>query len=172
MAKIGLFYGSSTGNTEFVAYEIKERFDKRDASLVEVINIGSATPDQFLQFDFLILGIPTWNTGQLQDDWDIFLPKLDGRDMTNKKVAIFGLGDQNGYGYNFLDAVGTLADTMFDLNADVLGLWPTKGYQYEESLAVEGDFFLGVGIDQEGQSNLTDERLDKWVEQVVEEFEL
>jgi flavodoxin I len=61
MAKIGLFYGSSTGNTEYVAYQIKDEFDKRDPSLVDVINIGASTPEQKLGYDLLILGIPTWN---------------------------------------------------------------------------------------------------------------
>ena len=93
MAKIGLFYGSSTGNTEYVAYEIKAEFDKKDPSLIDIFNIGASTPEQMLKYDLLILGIPTWNTGQLQDDWEIFLPKLAGHDMTGKKVAIFGLGD-------------------------------------------------------------------------------
>jgi flavodoxin I len=172
MAKIGLFYGSSTGNTEYVAYEIKSEFDKRDASLVEVFNIGSATPEQMLQFNYLILGIPTWNTGQLQDDWEIFLPKLAGHDMTGKKVAIFGLGDQNGYGFNFLDAVGTLADVLFDLNAEVWGLWPTSGYQFEESLAQVESHFLSLGVDQEGQSALTAQRIEQWVKQVMREFDL
>jgi flavodoxin I len=172
MAKIGLFFGSSTGNTEFVAYELKSEFDKLDPSLVDVHNIGRATPEQFLGYDYLILGIPTWNTGQLQDDWEIFLPKLQGRDMTGKKVAIFGLGDQNGYGFNFLDAVGTLADALFELNADVYGLWPVKGYEFEESKAREEEFFLGLGIDQEGQADLTGGRLARWASQVMREFAL
>ncbi len=172
MAKIGLFYGSSTGNTEYVAYEIKSEFDKRDASLVEVFNIGSTTPEQMLQFNYLILGIPTWNTGQLQDDWEVFLPKLAGHDMTGKKVAIFGLGDQNGYGFNFLDAVGTLSDVLFDLNAEVYGLWPTESYQFNESLAQIENHFLGLGVDQEGQSQITPKRIEQWVKQIVREFEL
>lgn len=172
MAKIGLFYGSSTGNTEYVAYEIKTEFDKRDASLVEVFNIGSATPEQMLRFNYLILGIPTWNTGQLQDDWEIFLPKLAGHDMSGKKVAIFGLGDQNGYGFNFLDAVGMLSDVLFDLNAQVWGLWPVNGYQFNESLAQVDNHFLGLGVDHEGQSGLTPQRITQWVTQVMLEFEL
>lgn len=172
MAKIGLFYGSSTGNTEYVAYEIKKEFDKRDASLVEVFNIGGATPEQVLKFNYLIFGIPTWNTGQLQDDWDVFLPKLAGHDMTGKKVAVFGLGDQNGYGFNFLDAVGMLTDVLFDLNAEVWGLWPSSGYQFEESLATVNNHFLALGVDQEGQAALTPNRITQWVTQVMREFDL
>ena len=172
MAKIGLFYGSSTGNTEFVAYQMKEELDRRDPNLVDVVNIGSATPEQMLQYDYLILGIPTWNTGQLQDDWEIFLPKLAGKDMKGKRVAIFGLGDQNGYGFNFLDAVGMLADQVMDCGAQLEGLWKTKGYEFEESKARIEDHFLGIGMDQEGQAELTPTRVRQWLEQVLSEFGL
>jgi flavodoxin I len=172
MAKIGLFYGSSTGNTEYVAYQIKDEFDKRDPSLVDVINIGNATPEQFLKYDLLVLGIPTWNTGQLQDDWEIFLPKLAGSDMKGKKVAIFGLGDQNGYGFNFLDAVGMLADDMMDHGAQLWGLWSTNGYEFEDSKGQVEEFFLGAGMDQEGQADATPKRVKEWVAQTMIDFGL
>lgn len=172
MAKIGLFYGSSTGNTEVVAYQIKAEFDKLDPSLVEVFNIGKATPEQVLSYDYLIFGIPTWNTGQLQDDWEIFLPKLKGKDMSTKNIAIFGLGDQNGYGFNYLDAVGTLSDVLLDNGATISGLWSTKGYEFEESKAKVEDHFLSLGVDQEAQANLTADRVKEWVPQVIYEFGL
>jgi flavodoxin I len=172
MAQVGLFYGSSTGNTEYVAYEMKAEFDRISPGLVDIFNIGSTTPEQFLQYNYLILGIPTWNTGQLQDDWEIFLPKLAGSDMTGKKVAIFGLGDQNGYGFNFLDAVGMLADEMMDLGAQLWGLWPITGYEFNESRAQIEDRFLGAGFDQEGQAEKTPQRIKDWVQQVVDEFAL
>lgn len=174
MARIGLFYGSSTGNTEYVAYEMKAEFDQRDPELVEIFNIGETSPEQFLKYDYLILGIPTWNTGQLQDDWEIFLPKLEGKSMAGKKVAIFGLGDQNGYGYNFLDAVGMLADEIMLLGAQLWGLWPIAGYEFEESRGKidHEDYFLGLGIDQDGQSEKTPSRTADWVNQILEEFEV
>jgi flavodoxin I len=172
MTTIGLFYGSSTGNTEFVADEIKAIIDQIDPDLCQIFNVGSTTLEQFLSFDYLILGIPTWNTGQLQDDWEIFLPQIAGKDMTGKKVAIFGLGDQYGYGFNFLDAVGLLAETILGNNADLYGMWSTEGYEYDESLAEYGDKFLGLGLDEEGQKELTTPRLKQWIAQVLEEFEL
>lgn len=172
MAKIGLFYGSSTGNTEYVAFEMKAEFDKRDPSMVEVFNVGSSSPEQMMKYQYLVLGIPTWNTGQLQDDWEVFIPKMAGHDMTGKKVAIFGVGDQNGYGFNFLDAVGMLADEVMALGAEVYGLWPTKGYEFNESLAQVEDHFLSLGIDQDGQADMTPKRIVAWVDQVLDEFKL
>jgi flavodoxin I len=172
MATVGLFYGSSTGNTEYVAYELKGLFDAAQPGLAEIFNIGSTTPEQFMSFDYLVLGIPTWNTGQLQDDWEFFLPKIAGMDMTGKKVAIFGLGDQNGYGFNFLDAIGLLAEELLEKNADICALWSTEGYQFNESLGEYEGMFLGVGLDEEGQKELTTPRLKKWVPQVLKEFAL
>lgn len=172
MGKIGLFYGSNTGNTEAVAYQIAEKFNQGAAGLVDVHNIGGSSPEDILKYDYIVLGIPTWNTGELQDDWAFFLPKMEGMNFSGKKVALFGLGDQNGYGFNFLDAMGILADEVMIQGGTVFGFTSTASYQYEESLADEenGDAFMGLGIDQEGQADLTDTRIEKWVNQVKTEF--
>lgn len=170
MAKIGLFYGSNTGKTEAIAYQIKDEFDKHGAGLVEVHNIGSATKEQMLQYNYLIMGIPTWNTGELQDDWDVFLPNFREMNMSGKQVAIFGLGDQNGYGFNFLDAAGILANEVLLTGATLFGLWSNEKYQFNESKAKQDEYFLCLGVDQEGQENLTPERIKQWVKSVKEEF--
>lgn len=172
MPKIGLFYGSSTGNTEFVAYQIKEEFDNNYKDWqVEVTNIGATAPEKILSYEYLIMGIPTWNVGQLQDDWEVFLPNFASMDMKGKKVAIFGLGDQNGYGFNFLDAVGMLADEVLLAGATVYGMWPTKNYEFNESRAAVEDHFLSLGVDQEGQQEMTGARIKQWCKQVVQEFQ-
>ena len=172
MAKIGLFFGSSTGKTEAVAYQIKDEFDKRSPGLVDVHNIGSTTPEQMAQYEYLIWGCPTWNTGLLQDDWAFFMPKIKQMDFSGKKLAIFGLGDQNGYGFNFIDAVGMLADAAMERGAQLWGMWKTDSYQFEESKAKTEDHFLGLAIDEDGQQDMTSARLVKWVDQLLYEFEV
>ncbi len=172
MAKIGLFYGSNTGNTENVAFQMKDEFDKILPDTVEVHNIGRSTPEDILKYQYLIMGIPTWNTGELQDDWDAFMPKFDSMDMKGKKVAFFGLGDQNGYGFNFLDAIGILADKVMERGGQVWGLWPDKSYEFEESKASVEDYLLGLGIDEVGQTEMTRERIRAWVKDVKAEFAL
>src|SRR5574338_1198078 len=97
MAKIGLFYGSNDGHTEDVANRIKAAFDIYEQDIVSVANIAHTSVEDIAQWDNLILGVPTWNVGLLQDDWDIFFPNMDNLDLTGKKVAIFGLGDQDDY---------------------------------------------------------------------------
>jgi len=172
MGKIGLFFGSSTGKTEAAAYQIKAEFDKFEAGMVDVHNIGASTPELVLKYNYIIMGIPTWNTGELQDDWDVFFPRLSEMNFTGKKVAVFGLGDQNGYGFNFLDAAGILADEVMKQGAEVWGLWPGKTYQYEESKAKLDDHLVCLGIDEDGQSEMTGGRITAWVKEVKEQFGL
>ena len=63
---IGLFYGSTTGNTESVAELISEQigFDK-----IHRIDIAADGLDSLAEYEHLILGIPTWDFGELQEDW-------------------------------------------------------------------------------------------------------
>ncbi len=171
MAKVGLFFGSNTGNTEAVAYQVQEAFHSVAPDSVEVRNIGASSPDDMLKYDYLIFGIPTWNVGQLQDDWEAFLPNFKNMNMEGKKVAIFGLGDQNGYGFNFQDAVGMLADEVMLAGAELYGLWTTKDkYEYNESKAQVEDYFLGLALDQEAQEDMSPVRIKKWVQDVKAEF--
>jgi flavodoxin I len=170
MATIGLFYGSNTGNTETIAYRLAEKLNEIQADVVEVFNIGAVSPNDILKWDNIIIGIPTWNTGELQDDWAIFLPKMEGMNFAGKKVALFGLGDQNGYGFNFLDAAGVIADEVAIQDGTVVGYWSNEDYEFEASLAEEGPLFMCLGIDEDGQPDKTDERLTQWANQVLREF--
>ncbi|MCC6615332.1 MAG: flavodoxin [Anaerolineae bacterium] len=170
MAKIGLFYGSNDGHTEDVAERIRVAFDAYEPDLVSVANIAHTSIEDIEHWDKLIFGIPTWNIGQLQDDWYIFFPKMDALDLTGKTIAIFGLGDQYEYSSTFLDAVGILADKVMECGGDLVGLWSAKGYQHWDSLALEGDYFLGLALDEDHQPELTDSRIQAWVAQLISEF--
>lgn len=172
MPRIGLFYGTNDGHTEDVAHRIAQRFDRIEQDVVEVINIGVAKAEELLDWDLLILGIPTWNIGELQDDWDVMFSYLDDLDLSGKKIAIFGLGDQYGYPTTFLDAVGMLGEKMLQLGATLAGYWPADGYQVEDSRALDGDQFMGLAIDEDNEPEKTDERIDRWVTQVAAEFGL
>ncbi len=172
MVKIGLFYGSNTGNTEFVAYQIKEEFDKILPGAVEVHNIGESSPEKILSYQYIIMGTPTWNTGELQDDWAVFWPNFEKMDFAGRKVALFGVGDQNGYGFNFLDAMGMLADQVLLHGGELHGLWSNKTYSFAESKAKIEDHLMGLGIDQDGQQELTAGRIKAWVAQVKDQFGL
>lgn len=164
MAKIALFYGSNQGNTEAVGYEIANLINEMAPDTVEVHNIGNTEPSDLLKWDRMIMGISTWDFGQLQDDWALFIPRMENLDLKGKKVALFGLGDQFGYSNNYIDSVGILGEAILYCGGEVVGHWPTEGYQFESSLADRGANFLGLALDQESESAKTTERVKKWIE--------
>jgi flavodoxin I len=170
MAKIGLFYGSDTGNTEDVAGRIKNMLDGIEPGLVQVFDMSRTTPADFEPFQYLILGIPTANIGQLQTDWDIFWPHLDEIDFSGKKVALFGLGDQYTYANTYLDALGMLAYKVQERGGELVGAWPAESYNFDGSVALDSDHFMGLGLDEENQSELTQSRLETWIPQVLAAF--
>jgi flavodoxin I len=118
----------------------------------------------------MILGVPTWFDGELPNYWDEFVPAIEDMDLKNKKIALYGLGDQVGYPENFLDAVGIMAKLLESRGAKIVGTTATEGYTFEKSQALKDGKFLGLAIDFENQAAKNKERVKKWVEQLKTEF--
>ncbi len=171
-AKTGLIFGTDTGNTEEVGDKIAEQLAVY-GSVVEMINVAETSPEEIESFDFLILGIPTWDFGGIQEDWEAFEDDIHTARLEGKTVAMYGLGDQRGYGDYFVDAMGWLNKRILRAGATVIGRWSTEGYEFEASLAANEDksSFCGLAVDEDQQFELTDERVEKWVKQVVTEYE-
>lgn len=174
MAKIGVFFGSSTSQTEYVAYDIRDMIDARlGPDTAAIHNVGNSDIGEMLNYTHLILGIPTWDIGQLQVDWDIKWDELESLDLTGHKVAVFGMGDQYGYPDTYLDAAGMLAETVLALGGELVGYMPVdESYQFGHSLFTEGEYFMGLALDEDHQPKLTKVRLDVWIEQVLTAFGL
>lgn len=178
MSKIGIFFGSETGNTQNVAKLIYETFGSD--KVAKPININRCQLDTLMQYDCLIVGTPTLGDGELPglstlceyENWQEFVPELEDQDLSSKKVALFGLGDQVSYANEFVDGLGELYDRFADTNAEMFGRWPNVGYEFEESTALDGDDFVGLVIDQDNQADQTDARVTRWVRQLEEEFNL
>ncbi|MDE5095641.1 MAG: flavodoxin FldA [Trichodesmium sp. St11_bin5] len=169
MSKIGLFVGTTTGKTEEAAEKIKEEFGGDD--VVTIHDISEASPEDFDGYQNVIIGCPTWDIGELQSDWSGFYSEeLDNVKFTGKKVAYFGTGDQIGYADNFQDAMGILEEKITGLGGTTIGSWSTEGYDHEDSKAVKDGKFVGLALDDDNQSDLTDERIKKWVNQLKTEF--
>jgi len=175
MDKIGIFFGTDTGRTRLIAKQIAKKLgDAADAP----VNIGRTTLADFLAYDRLIVGSPTLGDGMLpgescglsQPSWEEFVPQLAAANLTGKTIAIFGLGDQKKYAHEFVDAIGILHDAFVARGARVVGRWPTAGYDFAASQAVDGDEFLGLALDQHHQGLLTEERIDTWLSQITPEL--
>jgi len=163
--KAMLLYSTTTGNTETAAGYIAA------ATGLEATDIGDASVDDIKAADSLIIGAPTWHTGADSERsgtaWDEFLyGDLTGIDLSGKKVAIFGMGDQAGYADNYCDAMDELESCFKKQGAEIVGAWPTEGYEHEESKSVRGDNFVGCAFDEDNQPDESEGRAQKWVEQI------
>lgn len=156
-----IIYGSDGGMTRSVAKKIAKKID------AEVFDIKTATVAHFEDCDLLILGAPTYDVGELQDDWKSGINTLKSANLNGKKVALFGLGDQMTYPDSFADAVGILYDALDGKNAELVGKTSTDGYEFSESRAVHDGSFVGLIIDQDSQSGQTAKRIEAWTSQLA-----
>jgi flavodoxin II len=170
---IGLFYGSTTCYTEMAAEKIKAELDPLIApAQVDLYDIKDTSLQRTAEYDFLILGISTWDFGELQEDWESSWDDIAHLDLHNKKVALYGLGDQYGYADWFQDALGMLHDAVIPQGAEVTGYWPNQGYEFTASKALteDGEFFVGLSLDDENQYDQTDARITAWCTSLQEDF--
>lgn len=156
--KTAIFYGSTTGTTEMVAGKVGELLGAEVLSATEI--------DRVEEYDFVIFATSTWGMGDLQDDWYEALDKLKTKNLSGKKVGLIGVGDQFGFGDTFVDGIGTIYEEIKDMGINLVGKTSTDGYSFSGSKAVVDDEFVGLVIDENNQSELTDERVNAWVKKV------
>ena len=170
MAKIGMFWGSSTDMTSLASEGIQEEIQNFGHD-IDSINIRDSGLEPILEYKNVIIGCPTWNVGELQDDWDLLYKDYQKLRFDNITGAFFGVGDQMGYNYNYLDAVGLLARPFMENGGKLIGRWSIEGYEFDESVAVEGEEFLGLALDYDNQDTMSGERIKKWTSLIQGEFE-
>ena len=166
MKKVGIFYGSTLGNCRKIAEKLQAELGADNADLFD---IESAKPADLKKYENLILGTSTWGVGEMQEDWENFAGQLDKIDMAGKKVAFFGIGDQVEWADSFVNGMGMLHHRI-EKNADVVGYTSMEGYDFEISLAVKNEKFVGLAIDVVNQDNLTDQRIKDWADQLRKEL--
>lgn len=160
-----IFYASSTGNTENVATSIAKQLND-----LPTFDLASTEIGELNNYEKLILGVSTWGEGELQDDWDETWSEFCELDFSGKTVALFGLGDQESYSDEFVDALGILYEQISQSGANVIGFTSTNGYEHDESKAQIDDQFVGLVIDEDNQDDLTDERVEQWTSQIKSEI--
>ncbi|MDR1877939.1 MAG: flavodoxin [Bacteroidales bacterium] len=168
MKKIGIIYGSTTGNTENIAKSIAEKLSSEEVHSIEVSQLKQ---EDLEAFPNLILGTSTWGVGDLQDDWEGALDVLKKSDLTGKKIALFGLGDSDSYPATFVDGMGTLYETIQNKGCSVIGSFSVDGYRFDGSKAVKDNAFVGLALDEDGESNLTESRISKWISDILPQFQ-
>jgi flavodoxin I len=173
MSKIGIFFGTDTGSTRLVAKKIYSLLGDELADKPK--NINRTTLAELLKYDALILGTPSYGLGELpglkagcqESSWAEFVPNLDHVDLSDKKIALFGLGHQERYAARFASSLIQLYRVFYGYGANMVGRWSTDGYQFEHSDSIIDNHFVGLVIDQRSQPHLTEERIKTWLAQVT-----
>lgn len=169
MKHIGIIYGSDTGATEDVTRVMVDMFEHE----VELIEVCDAEVADFSRFDLVILGLSTWYDGDLQSYWEDYYETFKTIDFKGQIVAIFGLGDQHGYGEYFIDGVGILAEVVLENGGTLIGHWPANDYEHTESKALmDEQTFYGLALDEDNEQDLTEDRLKRWIAQLAKEYEV
>lgn len=171
---VGVFFGSSTGNTERAADLIARQIGPDAKGPYDIDTIKGGISSEFMKHDALVVGTPTWNTGADQErsgtGWDeIYYNEMQDLSISGKKVAVFGLGDQSSYAENYADASGELHDVFKNLGCKMIGYTSQEGYEHEDSKAIQGEKFCGLLLDEVNQEDMTETRIKNWVAQLKDE---
>lgn len=161
MKTVGIIYGSTSGNTQMVAKKIGALLN------AAAINVANISIEKLMEFDVLVLGTSTWGLGDIQDDWECFLPKLQSVDLSGKQIALFGLGDALSYADTFVDGMGEIYETIKDKGCTVIGEVEVTDYCFDESKAVFGEKFVGLPLDEDNHSDLIDMQIEAWTSSLL-----
>lgn len=170
MNKTVLIYWPKGGNVEKASIQIAKEFGD-----IDVVSLNEVSKDTLNKYDKYVIGgstvgAETWEATKTGSPWNTFIADLKKYDFTSKKVALFGLGDQVLWPANFVDGLRTIYNAVSEANAQIIGKWPIKGYDFTESTAVTDGYFVGLALDLDQQDELTDERVKAWVKQIKKEF--
>lgn len=158
MKRIGIFYGSTTGNTEGVANKIAAELDVASA---DVHDVSSTAPSEIGDYDVLIFGASTWGDGDLQDDMHDFLDGVRSLDLSKKEAALFGCGDDT-MSDTFCNGVGRMYEMLSDTGVKFIGSFNASGFDFNHSDADLDGKIVGLLIDNMNHENLTEGRIKQW----------
>lgn len=172
MKKIGLFYGPLGGSTERVAKKVASALGTDNVDLIPAKEAKASDVEKYenVIYGMSTIGKETWDADKPANDWDIFLAEVEKVDYSNKVIAMFGLGDQITYGLHFVDALGIVAEKILPKGAKIVGKVDTEGYDFSDSKALYDNKFIGLPVNEDFEPELTDERVNNWVEKIKGEL--
>jgi flavodoxin I len=155
-----------------VAEMVAQSFAPEKVDLIEVKKVG---PEEVARYDNLILGFSTigkanWDSEHHEDDWDLFLTRVEKINWDQKKVALFSLGDQVMYPNHFVDALGWVYDRLAPTKAQMVGFCQGEDYRFNESAGFREGVFLGLPVDEDSEPEKTSQRVKAWVSGLRQAF--
>ncbi|MDR1167020.1 MAG: flavodoxin [Deltaproteobacteria bacterium] len=121
MSNVLIVYGSTTGNTEWVAGQLESQI-KAAGHSVSKAKAGDVSADGLCAGkDLVLFGCSTWGEDEIELQED-FIPLFDSFDKiqaSGVKTAVFGCGDED-YKF-FCGAVDAITDKLASLGSQVVG---------------------------------------------------
>ncbi len=117
MASALIVYGSTTGNTAYVA-GVAQRVLESAGISTTLLDAANAEPDGLCKdYDMVLFGSSTWGDEEieLQDDFASLFEAFDNIGVSGKKAAVFGCGDSS-YTW-FCGAVDAIERRLGELGA-------------------------------------------------------
>ncbi|MDR1606967.1 MAG: flavodoxin [Deltaproteobacteria bacterium] len=121
MANVLIVYGSTTGNTEWVANQLSAQFKEAGHS-VDASNVTKVTADGLCSGrDLVLFGCSTWGQDEieLQEDFIPLFQSFDKIGASGVKTGVFGCGDED-YTF-FCGAVDAISGKLNDLGSKLVG---------------------------------------------------
>ena len=165
-----VLYATMFGATELVAEQVALALSHELGVDVPCRDLAYLDFGVLAKHDLLVLGLSTWNIGQLPSDMELRLPELAALDLHGKLLAFFGTGDAVGYPDTYLDALDIVDDALIATGIERIGDWPVSGYSFVESRAQRRETFIGLGVDEDNEPELTEERVSAWVRKVLADY--
>ncbi len=137
MKKALIVYGSTTGNTEFVASYIEKQLAAEGYAVTNESADSVSASGLCDDYELILFGCSTWGEDEieLQDD---FIPLFDDFDNINakgKNTAVFGCGDSS-YTF-FCGAVDAIEQKLTSMGAEVLDTLKIDGDPQSEKGAID-----------------------------------
>jgi flavodoxin I len=172
MEKTAIFFGPLNGSVHRIANLVASKIGADKVDLIHIANASAIDLEKYPRIIFGIstIGKDTWQQKFDNTDWSHFFPVVTSFNFTGKRVAIFGLGDHITYAYHFVDSMGLLGKTIRKQGGELFGATSTEGYTFQDSEAIIEVKFIGLPVDEDFESELTEERVSVWVNSLLKEF--
>ena len=161
-----VFFSSKRGHTRRCAQLVSAQFGP-----TRFFPIGDVSQAQLLKAYFPICGTPTYGMGESEFRWISFLRTLPSDAVPNRKCAVFGLGDAKKHAATFAGGILQLTSELERIGFDVIGAWAASDYLTSTSPALcKTGVFPGLVLDEVNQKELTIDRIQRWTQQLKQEF--
>ncbi|HBR97956.1 MAG TPA: flavodoxin [Gammaproteobacteria bacterium] len=140
---------------------------------VRILTIADAALQDLARLRLIVMGVPMTSSTDVHSDWCVLEQKLGSLDLSQSYVALYGIGDQKAQSGCFMDTMGRLHQRARAAGATMVGYWPVRGYRFSASNALVAGktCFAGLAIDEHNQSELTAQRVSRWVRGVMRDIE-